>query len=144
MATKLGNDYRLWIESGTPGNYNMIKGQQDLSYDRSAQQIDTSTKDAFPYATSMPGLFGIKIKLDGIADLPDTNGFTLLETSFKSQSTKKFQIRKGGAAGATPADVVFESVCSILSLPIQYGQNNAVKYSTELSPASAPITDTLS
>jgi predicted secreted protein len=143
MANKLGNDYRLWIESGTPGTYNLIKGQQALSYDRSANQIDASTKDNSPYATSSPGLFNVKVKLDGLADLPDANGFTLAETNFKNQTNKKFQIRKGAAAGADPADVVFAATCTILSLPVTYGQNDMVKYSLELGLALAPTTDAL-
>lgn len=70
-------------------------------------------------------------------------GFTLHETTFKAQATKKFQLRKGGTTGATPADVVFEGVCAILSLPINYGMNDAVKYSTEIAPTQAPTVDTL-
>lgn len=143
MAIKMGNDYRLWIESATAGTYNLIKGQQSLSYDRNSGAIDTSTKDAFPYATSAAGLFDVSISLDGIADLPDANGFTRTETQFKSQTTTKFQIRKNGASGATPGDVVFEGLCNILGLPITYGQNDAVKYKLSLGLAAAPTIDAL-
>lgn len=143
MAKLLGNNYRLWIESTTPGTYNIIKGQQSLSYDRGANTIDTSTKDDTPYATSAPGLFDTKISCDGIADLPDANGFQRLETQFKAQATVKFQIRRGGAAGATPADVAFEGQCNILSLPVEFGQNDVVKYKMELGIAAAPTVDTL-
>jgi len=143
MSQKLGNSYRLWIESGTPGTYNLVAGQQSLSYDRKSNTIDSSTKDNAPYGTTAPGLFDVSIKLDGIADLPDANGFTLAETNFKSQTSKKFQIRKGGASGNGTTDVVFEALCNILSFPISYGQNDMVKYSLELGLATAPVTDAL-
>jgi predicted secreted protein len=143
MGKKLGNDYRLWIESAVAGTYNEIKGQQSLTYDRASESINTSDKNNSPYATSAPGLFNITLSLDGVADLPDTTGFTLLETTFKAQASKKFQIRKGGSAGATPADVVFEGLMNILSLPITFGQNDVVKYKTSLGCAAAPTTDAL-
>ena len=56
MAKKLGNDYRLWIESATPGTFNEIKGGTSLKINRQASTIDTSTKDDFPYGTQAPGL----------------------------------------------------------------------------------------
>lgn len=56
MAKKLGNDYRLWIEGSTPGTYAEIKGGTTLKISRQAGQIDTSTKDDFPYGSQAPGL----------------------------------------------------------------------------------------
>ena len=44
MAKRLGNDFLLWIESTTPGTYNLVKGQQSLSISRDAGSIDTTTK----------------------------------------------------------------------------------------------------
>lgn len=142
MATLLGNNYRLWVESSTPGTYNMIAGQNGLSYDRKANTIDVSTKDNAPYGLTAAGLFEVSVKLDGICNLPDANGLTRVETQFKAQTATKFQIRKGGASG-TGSDVVFEASCYITGLPLEYGQNDAVKYSIELGLAAAPVTDTL-
>ncbi len=141
MAKKLGNNYRLYIQSATPGTYNVIAGQQDLSYDRKSNQIDTSDKNNAPYGTSAAGLFDISVKLDGIADLPDANGFTRAETLFKAQTAEKFQIRK------TPfgnSDQIFECVCNMVEFSINYGQNDVVKYSLGLAPDSAPTVDALS
>jgi predicted secreted protein len=101
MAKKLGNDYRLWIESSTPGTYNQILGQQSLSYSRSSNQIDVSDKNNSPYALTAAGLFDVSISLEGLADLPDATGFTLLETKFLAQTAWKFQIRKAGSAALT-------------------------------------------
>lgn len=141
MPKLLSNDRRLWVETATPGTYAIVKGQQSLSKARSANTIDTSTKDDAPYATTAPGLFDYSITLNGIADLPDAAGFTFVETKFKAQANWKFQIRKGGAAGLT-TDAVFEGLCNILDLPVDYVQNEAVKYTLKLGLAAAPTIDT--
>lgn len=142
MAKKLGNDYRVWIESATPGTYNQIAGQRSLSYSRSSQQIDVSDKNNSPYALTAAGLFDVQINFDGVADLPDANGYTLLETKFKAQTSWKFQIRKGGSSGLD-ADKVFEATCNILELSNSFEQNGVVGYSCRLGLASAPTTDAL-
>lgn len=144
MAKLLGNAYRLWIDTTTTGGtYAIIAGQQSLTMTRKANTIDTSAKDDFPYATTAAGLFDVGVSLDGIATLPDANGFTLAETSYKAQTTKNFQIRKGGSSGTT-GDAVWTAACNILDMSIDYGKNDAVKYKLELGVASAPTTDALS
>jgi len=142
MATKLGNDYRLWVESTTLGTYNLVLGQQSLAYGRKANTIDISTKDNTPYASSAPGLFDVSVTLDGIADLPDTTGFTRVETQFKAQTATKFQIRKGGTSG-TDSDKVLAATFYILDFSVDFAQNDAVKYKLALGLASAPTTDAL-
>lgn len=143
MGKLNSNNYRLWIESSTPGTYNQIAGQTDLSYTRSSGQIDTSDKNNSPYATSTAGLFDVGVTLSGKADLPDATGLTLADTKFKAQTSWKFQIRKGGSSGADPADVVFAATCNILELSYDMSQNSAVGYALKLSLASAPTTDVL-
>lgn len=80
MTKRLGNNLRLRIESSTPGTYNEIAGQQNLSVNRSAQQIDTSTKDEFPYGSSAPGSRSISLPATFIPSLPDANGYDRLVT----------------------------------------------------------------
>jgi hypothetical protein len=100
VAKKLGNDYRLWIESATPGTYNEIKGGQELSVSRSAATIDTSTKDDFPYGTSAPGMRQLSVPFSIIPNLPDATGYTRFETvaNAATATPTNFQIRKGGSA----------------------------------------------
>ena len=100
MGKKLGNDYRLWIESAVAGTYNEIKGQTSLKINRQAGSIDTSTKDDYPYGTQAPGLKTLTIDAEVYPNLPDANGYTRLETLSKGSAPVKFQIRKGGSAGA--------------------------------------------
>jgi predicted secreted protein len=145
MAVILANDYRLWIESATPGTYSMIAGQQDLAINRNGQTIDISSKDDFPYAAQAAGARTLNISLSGVANLPDANGYTRLETLANSLVATPFnvQVRKGGSSGADPADVVFEGSVYATDFSNPMSRNDAVKYSVTLVAAAAPTTDVL-
>jgi hypothetical protein len=146
MSKKLGNDYRIWVESAVAGTYNEIKGNQDLSISRDGGTIDTSTKSDFPYGTQAPGLRQTSITASFIPDLPDANGYTRFETlaSAAVATPIGIQVRKGGASGATPGDVVFE--CDMYATQVNHGmgQNAPVTLSTTLVAAAAPSIDALS
>lgn len=144
MAKKLGNDYRLWIESTTPGTYNQILGQQDLSVDESGGTIDTSTKDDFPYGTQAPGLRQVTINFTMIPNLPDATGFTRFETIATATvaTPVNIQVRKGGSAGVD-ADKVFAGSVYITNFNKSFGQNDAVKATGSLVSAAAPTTNAL-
>lgn len=144
MSKKLGNDYRLWIESATAGTYNEIKGNTTLKVTRSAQLIDTSTKSDFPYGTQSPGLKTLTIDAEIYPDLPDANGYTRLESAALSTSPApvKFQIRKGGSSGIG-TDAVFEGSLYIGNFNTDFGKNDVVKCDFQLTLAAAPTTDAL-
>lgn len=146
MSKKLGNDYLLWIESATPGTYNLIAGQQNLSMSGQAGFFDTSTKDDSGYATQAPGLRAGSINFECIPNLPDANGYTRMETRALAapQAATLFQIRKGGSAGNSTTDVVFAASMYIGDWSTSFGQNDAVKTTATLSLASAPTTNVLS
>lgn len=145
MAKKLGNDYRIWVESTTPGTYNEILGNQDLSVSRDGQTIDTSTKSDFPYGTAAPGLRSLSIQASFVPDLPDATGYTRFMTLANATVATPIpiQIRKGGAAGADPADTVFECDMYATQLNDGMGQNAPVTSSWTLVAAAAPTVDTL-
>ena len=144
MAKKLGNDYRLWIESATPGTYNEIKGQTALKINRQAGTIDTSTKDDFPYGTSAPGMRSLTIDFEIYPNLPDASGYTRLETQSQAspQAAINFQIRKGGSTGVT-GDAVFQALMNIGNIDTDFGKNDVVKASGQLTLAAAPTVDAL-
>lgn len=144
MAKKLGNDYRLWIESATPGTYTMIKGQQDLSVSRSGDTIDTTSKDDFPYGTQAPGTRKLGVNVGLMPDLPDANGYSRAETLFNSATPTpvNIQIRKGGSTG-TGSDVVFQCAVYCTDFPTNFGMNDATKVNFTLVAAAAPTVDTL-
>ena len=144
MAKKLGNDYRLWIESATAGTYNEVKGNQDLSVSREAATVDTSTKNDFPYGTQAPGLRSLSVSASFVPDLPDANGYTRMMTLANAgvATPMNIQIRKGGSAGAN-GDVVFQCAMYATNINDSMGQNSAVTTSMTFVAAAAPTTDTL-
>lgn len=143
MGKLLGNDYRLWIESATPGTYYEIKGQTTLRVNRQAATIDTGTKDDFPYATQAPGLKTLTIDFEIYPNLPDANGYTRFETLSQDTDPVNFQIRKGGSTGADPTDTVFEGSLYIGNFGSSFDKNDVVKVSGQLSLAAAPTVDVL-
>lgn len=145
MAKKLGNDYRLWIESATPGTFNQVSGQKGLTVDRQAQTIDLSSKNDFPYAAQAAGARSVSIQLEMIPDLPDANGFTRMETLANATTSTPFniQVRGNGDSGADPADVVFECSVYATNFPTNFAQNDGVSCSVTLVAAEAPSVDAL-
>lgn len=145
MPKKLGNDYRLWIESSVAGTYNEIKGQQTLTVSRQTGMIDTSSKDDGAYATQAPGQKAVTIDVDLKPNLPDANGYTRYELRALAspQVETNFQIRKGGSAGVA-GDVVFQASMYIGNLDHEFGQNDVVKAKSQLTLAAAPTIDALS
>ena len=145
MAKKLGNDYRLWVESAVAGTYGEVKGNQNLSISRQGQTIDTSTKSDFPYGTMAAGLRNLSIQASFIPDLPDATGYERLMEVVRATtiSTLGIQIRKGGSAGATPGDVVFECDMYVTQDDNDMGQNAAVGAGLTYVAAAAPTIDEL-
>jgi predicted secreted protein len=146
MTKKLSNDYRLWIESATPGTYNMIAGQQTLSINRAGGTIDTTTKDDYPYGSQAAGSRTVAIPYSLLPNLPDANGFTRLESLTNASVSTPFniQIRKGGTTGNGTTDVVFQSSVYNTDFNTNLDGNTPVKATGTLVNAAAPTTDTLS
>lgn len=145
MAKKLANDYLLWVESSTPGTYNVCKGQKGTTINRQAAQIDLTTKDDSGYGVLAPGIRNLTIQTGFIPNLPDANGYQRLETLCKAspQAAFKVQIRKGGLTGASPADVVFEGSVYGNFDTTAFEQNEGVSDTVTLYAAAAPTTDLL-
>lgn len=144
-AKKLGNDYMVWVESAVPGTYNVIRGQQGCTINRSAGEVDLSTKDDSGYGTSAPGLKNLSIDFSIIPSLPDANGYTRYETLCNAATPAPFniQVRKGGLTGATPGDVVFAGSMYGNLDSTDFGQNAGVAVKSKLTAAAAPTTDVL-
>lgn len=145
MAKQLGNDRRLWVESSTPGTYNMVKGNQQLSISRSSATIDGTTKDDFPFNVNLPGNRNHSLKATFQPDLPDANGFERLRSLARAATVAaiNIQVRKGGATGAAPADV--EYACSMYVTDDDSTSNQGEVNGSSLAfvPAAAPTVDLL-
>jgi predicted secreted protein len=140
MGTKrLGNNLRLEIESATPGTYNEIAGQQNLSVNRQAQTIDTTTKDEFPYGSSAPGARSISLPATFIPSLPDANGYDRLVSL--ANDTDPFKIRIVDTANAD--EVVFRCSVYVTDRGNSLDANAPGGASCTFVNASAPEVDTL-
>lgn len=144
MAKLLGNNYLVWIESTTPGTYNLIAGQRGVTISRSSSEIDLSSKDDAGYGASAFGLRKLTLDLDVLPSLPDTNGYTRLETLSNAVPAAPFniQIRKDGAAG-TDADAVFEGLVYGNIDSTSFEQDAGVPVKIKFTAAAAPATDAL-
>lgn len=144
MPKKIGNEYLLWIESATAGTFNLIKGQQDGTINRSASTIDTSSKEDYPYGTSSPGSRSVTIPFTYLPNLPDASGHGRFEAiaNASTPTSVKIQIRKGGAT-AVSNDAIFEAVMYITEYTTDLSANSAVKVTATLTLASPPTIDAL-
>lgn len=139
MTKYLGSDYRMEIESSTPGTYNEIAGQQNLSVNRSAGEIDTSTKDEFPYGSSANGSRKVSIPFTLIPSLPDANGYDRLKTL--ANGTAAFNIRIVNTADSDA--VVWECSMRLTDRNNALDLNAAGAASGTLVNAAPPVTDDL-
>jgi hypothetical protein len=140
MAKKLGNDYRLFVQSAVVGTFNQPAGQGNLTRDGSKTFTSNATKDQEGVDTQSPGLRSISLKQELTPDLPDANGYTRIETLDKSNAAEIYQIRKKPFA---TADVVFE--CSMYTNldNTSFNQGESLKCGLTLVPAAQPTVDTL-
>lgn len=141
MAVKIGNDYMIWVAAagGSPA-YALLGGQQDGSLEMSAQSIDASHKTSGTVALKLPGLRDISINTTFVADLPDT-GYTVVETAHKSRAAMLVQVRKDGAAGTAPDDVVFAASFYVNTLSVNAALNGTLNGSVSFELAAVPTTD---
>lgn len=143
MGKKLGNDYMAWIETATPGQFVVIRGQQGMTINRSAGSVDLSTKDDGGYGSSAPGLRSLSVDLTLLPNLPDT-GYTRLETlaNAATPAPLNIQIRKGGLAGLS-ADAVFAGSVYANLDSTGFDQNAGTPVKVTFTGNGAPTIDTL-
>jgi hypothetical protein len=144
MSVKLATTIGLWIESCHARHLQShrrsagLVGQPQWSDDRHFLE------ERLPLRGAGCGRTHAEHRAVGVADLPDANGYTRLETQANLTVATPFnvQIRKGGSSG-TGADVVFEGAVYATDFNNPMSRNDAVKYSVTLVASAAPTTDVL-
>jgi hypothetical protein len=139
MAIKIGNDYNVWTSATIGGTYARFAGQQNGSLGGTRQTADASHKTSGGVALRVPGLIDFPIDLTFVADLPDTGGYTVVETAFKAGSTVGVAIRKDGAAGDA-TDNIFLCEMIVTALNIDFALNGVVGGTVKFEPFAAPVT----
>lgn len=138
---KLGHNFLLQVESSTPGTYNTVAGQQNLSVNRSAQQIDTTSKDEFPWGSSRGGARSVSIPFAVIPDLPDANGYDRLVTLANDAEGDPFNIRIIDTSDSD--NVVFECSVTVSDRNNTLDQGGPAGATCTFINATAPVTDDL-
>lgn len=138
-SIKLGKNYRLQVSdmAGTPV-FTQVGGEGTLSFKGSSDKIDISSKDDGYIKSMAMGQAEMGISVAGVCNTPDT-GLTNLDTAFKAGTPVNIKIMN---TLGTPT-AVFAASVFVGNKSVDLGNNQAVKWSFDLSLNGAPTTDTL-
>lgn len=136
---KLGKNYRLKVSNmaGTPV-FSQVGGEGTLSFKGSSDQIDISSKDDGYVKSKAMGQADMSISAGGVCNTPDA-GLTNLDTAFKAGTPVDIQIVN---TLGTPTNVFVGSVF-VGNKSVELGNNQAARWSFDLSLNGAPTTDDL-
>ncbi|WP_310474102.1 hypothetical protein [Sandarakinorhabdus sp.] len=131
-----GDDYFVFIESATPGTFNKIKGQRELSHSFAMGTYSQSTKDS---PVELSGAAGVThgVTFAFMPELPDSNGATRFKTLANTRASVRAQIRNAADV------VVFDCVMRITGFNTDYPFRDGVGVQSTLVPAAAPTVDLL-
>lgn len=138
MPKLSSNDYRLRVDSATPGTFTEVAGQISVSIDRGEVSFSTIDK-ASTVETTGRALRNYAVSLEYRPDLPDANGHARLQAIYDSGASTVIQVVKVG----TPT-VVFACPMRCTSLSMGSPLNDVITYTASFTPTGAPTTDTLS
>jgi hypothetical protein len=139
MPKLSANNYRVYIESATPGAFNEVAGQISVTVDRGEVNFSNIDK-ASTVETTARAMRNYAVSMEYRPDLPDTNGHTRLETLFANGAANGVQVRKSPFAGG---DVVF--ACSMRVGAMNFGSplNDVNTINATFASLAAPSTDLL-
>jgi hypothetical protein len=125
----LGNDYDLQIESAVPGVYTTIKGQINLSVNRSAATV----------GSTRAGQASVSIPATIIPDLPDATGYGRLITQMAARTPFNIQI-----VNTADSDTVeFQGSVTVSDRSNSLDRNSPAGGSCTFINAAAPVIDLL-
>lgn len=111
---ELGNTRRVYIVTGDGDTYNVLKGEQNNSVNRSAESIDISDKDSGAWGSTMPGKKSFTLDVTVYADNTDEQQKAILKAFYTDQTVKVFVGKLG--EGNTPAEgEAFDAVITSIS-----------------------------
>lgn len=111
---ELGNTRRVYIVTGDGKTYNVLKGEQNNSVNRSAESIDISDKDTGAWGSTMPGKKSFTLDVTVYADNTDEQQKAILKAFYTDQIVKVFVGKLG--EGNSPAEgEAFDAVITSIS-----------------------------
>jgi hypothetical protein len=138
MAKLSANDYRVRVDSATPGTFAEVAGQISVTVDRGEVSFSTIDK-ASAVETTGRALRTYGLSLEYRPDLPDASGHARLEAIFLSGASTIIQVVKIG----TPT-VVFACAMRVSAMNTGKPINDVNSINVTFVPTAAPTTDTLS
>ncbi len=131
------NLYQCFIESSTPGTFNVIKGQRSSSVGASLNTYSVATKDSGGWDINAAGLLQADMSVELVPDLPDSTGYTRCETLAAAKTVTRVQWRNG------PTTVVFDAPVLITNINRDFPFNDAVGVQISFALTGAPTVNAL-
>lgn len=137
MPKLSANDYRLRVDSASPGTFSEVLGQTSVSIDRGEVSFSTIDK-ASTVETSGRAMRNYSVTLEYRPDLPDANGHARLQAIYDSGAATQIQVVKTGAP-----TVVFQCAMRCTGLSLGSPINDVNTITATFTPTAAPSVDTL-
>lgn len=138
MPKLSANDYRVRVDSATPGTFAEVAGQISVTVDRGEVSFSTIDKASTVEVTGR-AMRTYGLSLEYRPDLPDASGHARLETIFVSGASTVIQVVKIG----TPT-VVFACAMRVSAMNTGKPINDVNSINVTFVPTAAPTTDALS
>lgn len=139
MPKLSSNDYRLFIESSTPGTFNALLGQTSVSVDRGEVSFSTIDKASAVEVTAR-AMRNYAVSCEYRPDLPDATGHSRLETFYASGNALNIQVRK---APFGAGDSVYSASVRVASMALSSPLNDVNTTTVTLTTLAAPSIDAL-
>ena len=104
----------MYIVTGTGNTYNVLKGEQSNSVNRSAESIDISDKDSGSWGSTMAGKKSLSLDVTVYADNTDEQQKAILNAFYKDETVKVF-IGKLGTDQSPAEGELFDAVITSIS-----------------------------
>lgn len=137
MPKLSANDYRVRVDSATPGTFTEVAGQISVTVDRGEVSFSTIDKASTVEVTGR-AMRTYGLSLEYRPDLPDASGHGRLETIFTSGAATNIQVVKIG----TPT-VVFQCAMRVSAMNTGTPINDVNSVNVTFVPTAAPTTDAL-
>jgi predicted secreted protein len=138
MPKLSANDYRLRVDSSSPGTFAEVAGQISVTIDRGEVNFSNIDK-ASTVETTLRAMRNFAVSLEYRPDLPDANGHGRLEAIYASGASTVIQVVKVG----TPT-VVFSCPMRVSAFNFGSPLNDVNTINVTLTPTAAPTVDALS
>lgn len=137
MPKLSANDYRIRVDSATPGTFAEVAGQISASIDRGEVNFSNIDK-ASTVETTLRAMRNFAVSMEYRPDLPDVNGHDRLQTIYASGASTVIQLVKVG----TPT-VVFSCPMRVSAMNFGGPLNDVATINVTFTPTGAPTVDTL-